>query len=86
MSHKNDENSSSNLMNEVHKTSGTFKITVTELEELMGAYKERGSEFRDIKAIEKQQKELNKNIPYNVQFSKDYLWQIFYSETSKKYF
>ena len=54
MSHKNDENSSSNLMNEVHKTSGTFKITVTELEELMGAYKERGSEFRDIKAIEKQ--------------------------------
>ena len=54
MSHKNDENSSANLMNDVHKSSGTFKISVTELEELMSSYKERGSEFRDIKAIEKQ--------------------------------
>ena len=46
----------------------------------------KDTSIEDIKAIEKQQKELNKNIPYNVQFSKDYLWQIFYSETSKKYF
>ena len=34
------------------KSSGTYGITVEQLEELMSAYKERGSEYRDIKQIE----------------------------------
>ena len=36
----------------ITKASGTYGITVKELEDLMGAYKERGSEFRDLKLIE----------------------------------
>ena len=39
-----------NNINEVSQ-SGTFLISVRTLEELMGAYKERGSEFRDLKQI-----------------------------------
>lgn len=39
-----------------------------------------------IENLKTQQKNLNKNIPYNVKFYKDYLWQIYYSELSKKYF
>ena len=42
------ENQNNN--NEI-KESGTFSINVRTLEELMGAYKERGSDFRDLKAI-----------------------------------
>ena len=41
-------------MNDIKiETSGAFKITVQELEELMGFYKERGSDFRDLKQIQK---------------------------------
>ena len=41
-------------MNDIKiETSGTFKITVQELEALMGFYKERGSDFRDLKEIQK---------------------------------
>ena len=39
-----------NNINEVSQ-SGTFSISVRTLEELMGAYKERGSEYRDLKLI-----------------------------------
>ena len=46
----------------------------------------KDTSIEEIQNIENQEKELNKNIPYNIQFSKDYLWQIFYSESSKKYF
>ena len=40
----------------------------------------------EIKKIEKEQKELNKEIPFKVRYSENYLWQIYYSETSNQYF
>lgn len=43
-------------------------------------------QIEDIEALDARQKELNKNIPYNVSFDKDYLWQIFYSDIAHKYF
>ena len=39
-----------------------------------------------IEEIEKEQEILNKNIPFMVKFPKDYLWQIYYSEFTNKYF
>ncbi len=44
------ENSKNNYINEVSE-SGTFLISVRALEELMGSYKERGSDYRDLKYI-----------------------------------
>ena len=46
----------------------------------------RNTSIDDIQELENQQKQLNKSIPYNIQFHKDYLWQIFYSDSSKRYF
>lgn len=43
-------------------------------------------EISDLQFLEEQQKSLNKSIPYSVTFAKDYLWQIYYSDISKKYF
>ena len=43
-------------------------------------------QIEEIQELEEQQIELNKNIPYNINFTKDYLWQIYYSDTSKRYF
>ena len=43
-------------------------------------------QIEDIEALDVKQIELNKNIPYNVSFDKDYLWQIFYSDIAHKYF
>lgn len=42
--------------------------------------------IEEIEEIENQQKQFSKNIPYNISYYKDYLWQIYYSETSKRYF
>lgn len=42
--------------------------------------------IEEIEQIEKEQRELSKNIPYKVKFKNNYLWQIYYSEESKKYF
>lgn len=39
-----------------------------------------------IEIIEKKQKELNKKIPFKVKYDHNYLWQIFYDESSNKYF
>lgn len=39
-----------------------------------------------IEEIENEQKLLNKNIPFKVKYPKDYLWQIYYSENTGKYF
>ena len=44
------ENSKNNYINELSE-SGTFLISVRALEELMGSYKERGSDYRDLKYI-----------------------------------
>ncbi len=40
----------------------------------------------EIAEIDKEQKELSKKIPFGVKYPRNYLWQIYYSEFSKKYF
>ena len=39
-----------------------------------------------IEEIEKEQKILNQRIPFKIKYPKDYLWQIYYSEYTNKYF
>lgn len=39
-----------------------------------------------IEEIEKEQKQLNKQIPFKVKFASNYLWQIYYSQNTDKYF
>ena len=39
-----------------------------------------------IEELENEQKILNNNIPFKVKYPKDYLWQIYYSENTDKYF
>ena len=43
-------------------------------------------EIEDIKKVEKEQMLLSKNIPFKVRYSGNYLWSIFYSEVTKRYF
>lgn len=40
----------------------------------------------EIEDIEEEQKELNKKVPFKVKFPTNYLWQIYYSENTDKYF
>ena len=40
----------------------------------------------EIKNLEDLQAKLNKDLPYFIKYSKNYLWQIYYSEEDKKYF
>lgn len=40
----------------------------------------------DIEKIEEEQQRINKKIPFKVRYSGNYLWQIYYSEASDKYF
>lgn len=40
----------------------------------------------DIEELDKQQKELQNNLPIDIKFNKDYLWQIYYSSEENKYF
>ena len=40
----------------------------------------------EIEEIEDEQKRLNENIPFKVKYQKDYLWQLYYSEYTDKYF
>ena len=40
----------------------------------------------EIEKIEEEQEQLNKNIPFKVKFQGNYLWQIYYSENTDKYF
>ena len=42
--------------------------------------------LEEIKKIEEEQKELNKEVPFKVRYSENYLWQIYYSEVSNQYF
>ncbi len=44
------------------------------------------SRISQIQEIENEQKKLNKQIPFKIKYSGNYLWQIYYSEVSKKYF
>lgn len=40
----------------------------------------------DIEELENEQEKLKKEIPFKVKYQNDYLWQIYYSDTSDKYF
>lgn len=40
----------------------------------------------DIEKIEEEQQRINKKIPFKVRYSGNYLWQIYYSEATDKYF
>ena len=40
----------------------------------------------DINELEETQEKLNKKMPLDVKFNKDYLWQIYYSDIEDKYF
>ena len=42
--------------------------------------------IEDIEAVEQEQKQLNKAIPFKVKYPGNYLWQIYYSEATNKYF
>lgn len=42
--------------------------------------------IEEIEEIEKEQKELNKKVPFKVKYDNNYLWQIYYSEYTGKYF
>lgn len=44
------------------------------------------TKISDIENIEKEQKEFEKEIPFDVKFSKNFKWQIFYSDYADKYF
>lgn len=43
-------------------------------------------EIKDIEKVEEEQAKLNKKIPFKVKFEGNYLWQIYYSENTDKYF
>ena len=40
----------------------------------------------EIEKVEKEQEKLAKKIPFNIKYDGNYLWQIYYSEVSDKYF
>ena len=42
--------------------------------------------LEDIKKIEEEQAEFSKHIPFDIKFSNNFKWQIFYSDYAKKYF
>ncbi len=42
--------------------------------------------IRDIQKVEAEQKRILKSIPFKVKYTGNYLWQIYYSKTSEKYF
>ena len=46
----------------------------------------RQFKISDVKKVEKEQELLNKKIPFKVKFEGNYLWQIYYSESSDQYF
>lgn len=46
----------------------------------------KNMETDKIEEIEEEQKVLNNQIPFKIKYPKDYLWQIYYSEYTNKYF
>ena len=42
--------------------------------------------IKDVEKVEAEQKMILKNIPFKVKYTGNYLWQIYYSNTSEKYF
>ena len=46
----------------------------------------RNMDIDEIEKVEKEQSKLSKEIPFKVKFQGNYLWQIYYSENTNKYF
>ena len=46
----------------------------------------RQIKISDIEKVEEEQNNLNRKIPFKVKFEGNYLWQIYYSEATDKYF
>ena len=46
----------------------------------------RNIDINEIENVEKEQLKLNKDMPFKVKFQGNYLWQIYYSENTDKYF
>ena len=46
----------------------------------------RNMDIEEIERVEKEQENLNKSIPFKVKYHGNYLWQIYYSENTDKYF
>lgn len=46
----------------------------------------KNMDINEIEKIEKEQQKLNREIPFKVKFQGNYLWQIYYSENTDKYF
>ena len=46
----------------------------------------RKVKIKDIEKIELEQEKLSKQLPFKVKFESNYLWQIYYSEVTNKYF
>ncbi len=46
----------------------------------------RNLDIEEIENVRKEQEKLNSNIPFKVKFNGNYLWQIYYSENTDKYF
>ena len=46
----------------------------------------RNMDVDEIEKVEKEQSKLSKEIPFKVKFQGNYLWQIYYSENTNKYF
>ena len=45
-----------------------------------------GMQEEDIEALEEEQEKLKQVLPYGIKYSHNYIWQIFYSDVSNKYF
>ena len=43
-------------------------------------------EIEEIEKVAKKQQQLNRKVPFRVKFEDNYLWQVYYSENTKKYF
>lgn len=46
----------------------------------------KNMDIEEVEKIQKEQANLNKSIPFKVKFEGNYLWQIYYSENTDKYF
>ena len=44
------------------------------------------TDLEEIKEVETEQEKLKENIPYEVKYTNNYIWQIYYSDVSDKYF
>lgn len=42
--------------------------------------------LEDLKVIEKEQEQLQNQIPYEIKYEHNYIWQIYYSDVANQYF